>query len=759
MRRLRRLRVALRDFLRAINREPGPGWRDRTAHHGVRVLAVLAIAAGLPILFPVAPFPDVVTFEEGTVPLEDAIASITVVVPKSRDRLEAERREAERGVAPIFELDPVAEDSAIGRLDGFFRTLEEAVADTLTADTTAIRAVLGDYGIRPTAAQVAYLGSAAERIALRRGLERAYRTLLPAGVAAILDLGGQTVGHVVVRGGERDRLVRADSITTVARFVQSAAELAPGDEAEEIHLFQTLLVRFVEPSLRPDAEASAAARRQARSAVDTIALTVLPGERIVSAHERVGRAEIQKLRAYRAALVRNGDIGSGGMLRNAGSVLYGLLLLGVLAAVLFFFRPAVYRDAPAFFIVMLLVAIILAAAALVARAEVNATLIPIAFLAILLGALWDGLVALVTVLIVAVLIGGQVPFAGISVPFLVTAGGAAAAIGIRGVRRRAQSLLVIGAIAGAYLLAGAALVLMRSLPVSDFISIVGWGGVSATLSTVLAIGAAVPALERVTGITTDQSLLELSDLNAPLLRDLSLKAPGTYAHSINVANLAEAACTEIGANPLLARAGAYYHDIGKMQQPQYFVENQPKGRNPHDRLRAARSAAIIREHVREGLRLAGERRLPRAVRDFICEHHGTMVISFFLERARVEDPDAEIDPNDFAYPGPKPRCRETAVVMLADGVESSSRVLQDPTPDRIRTLIDQIVDGRIREGQLDRCPLTIHELDRVRSQFARVLIGMYHRRIDYPSGVRAAEPPASRSLPDPPAGASAREAG
>ncbi|MFQ5746037.1 MAG: HD family phosphohydrolase [Gemmatimonadota bacterium] len=759
MRRLRRLRAAVRDFLRAMNREPGTGWRDRIAHHGTRVLVVLAIAASLPVLFPVEPLPDVVTLEEGTVAPEDVIATLPVAVPKAADRLAAERREAEKGVAPIFVLDPTARDSAVNQLDAFFRALDEAAADTVGQDTARMRSVLASYGIRPTAVQEAYLASGRDRAALRRGLERAYRSILPRGVAAILDLPGQTVGHVVIRGEVRDRLVRADSITTVARFVQTAVELAPGGDAEVIHLFQTLLVRFVTPSLRPDAEATAAARMQARSAVDTIAFTVLPGERIVSAHERVGRAEIEKLRAYRAALVRSGQIGSGGLLRNAGSVLYGVLLLGILGAVLFLFRPGVYRDAPAFFIVMLLVALVLAASALVARADANPTLIPIAFLAILLGALWDGLVALVAVMVVAALVGGQVPFTGISVPFLVTAGGAAAAIGIRGVRRRAQSLVIIGAVAGAYVAAGAALVLMRSLPVGEFLSMAGWGAVSATLSTVLAIGAAVPALERATGITTDQSLLELSDLNAPLLRDLSLKAPGTYAHSINVANLAEAACTEIGANPLLARAGAYYHDIGKMQQPQYFVENQPKGRNPHDRLRPARSAAIIREHVREGLRLAAEHRLPRVIRDFICEHHGTMAISFFLERAREEDPEAEIDPNDFAYPGPKPRSRETAVVMLADGVESSSRVLQDPTPDRIRALIDQIVEGRVREGQLDRCPLTMHELDRVKSQFARVLVGMYHRRIEYPSGVRPSEAPASVPLPGPPGGGSAREAG
>jgi len=207
--------------------------------------------------------------------------------------------------------------------------------------------------------------------------------------------------------------------------------------------------------------------------------------------------------------------------------------------------------------------------------------------------------------------------------------------------------------------------LLRSLPAREILNTAFWGGVSATLCTVLAIGAFIPALEKLTGISTDQTLLELCDLNAPLLREMSREAPGTYAHSINVANLAEAACIAIGANPLLVRAGVYYHDIGKMVNPPYFVENQPRGRNPHDRLPPARSAAIIRDHVKDGVKLAAEHRLPTVIRDFICEHHGTTAISFFLDKARTADPDLELDPADFAYPGPKPQSRETAVVMLA----------------------------------------------------------------------------------------------
>jgi putative nucleotidyltransferase with HDIG domain len=241
----------------------------------------------------------------------------------------------------------------------------------------------------------------------------------------------------------------------------------------------------------------------------------------------------------------------------------------------------------------------------------------------------------------------------------------------------------------------------------------------------------LPLAEKITGVTTDLTLLEYSDLNRPLLRRLSLEAPGTYNHTISMANMVEVACTAIGANGLLARVGTYYHDIGKLRKPQYFVENQ-LGRNPHDKLKPSTSAAIIRNHVREGLELAEESHLPRAIARFIPEHHGTAQIAYFLEKAKERDGNG-VNPAEFVYPGPIPQSAETAVCMLADGVEASARVLQDPTPEKIRELIDHIVRQRIEQGQLRDAPLTLKQLDIIKEQFARVLIGQYHNRTDYPA--------------------------
>src|SRR6185295_1287303 len=242
----------------------------------------------------------------------------------------------------------------------------------------------------------------------------------------------------------------------------------------------------------------------------------------------------------------------------------------------------------------------------------------------------------------------------------------------------------------------------------------------------------LPVFESMAGVTTDMKLLELSDPTHKLLRRLATEAPGTYAHSVAMANLCETACNAIGANGLLARVGAYFHDIGKVKKPQFFVENQASGTNPHDRIQPTVSAGIIRNHVRDGLALAEEYGLPDVVKAFIPEHHGTAEISYFLERARSEG-EVRDSAEQFRYPGPRPQSVETAVAMLADGVEAALRVLDDATPEKIADAIDHIFQQRIDSGQLADAPLTLAQLRRVREEFVRILTSMHHNRIDYPT--------------------------
>jgi putative nucleotidyltransferase with HDIG domain len=243
----------------------------------------------------------------------------------------------------------------------------------------------------------------------------------------------------------------------------------------------------------------------------------------------------------------------------------------------------------------------------------------------------------------------------------------------------------------------------------------------------------LPALESAFGITTNTRLLELSNQNLPLLKRLSLEAPGTYQHSLSVSNLAEAGADAIGANALLVRVCAYYHDVGKLVKPEYFVENQRDG-NPHDALLPSMSALVILSHVKEGLELAREAKLPLPIRQAIATHHGTKLIRYFFNKARERggEEKSEIRESDYRYPGPRPHAKELGVLLLADAVEAAARTLDNPTPAKVQAMIGKIFSNALEDDQLDDCDLTISELDKVASAFLWVLTNMYHHRIDYP---------------------------
>lgn len=273
------------------------------------------------------------------------------------------------------------------------------------------------------------------------------------------------------------------------------------------------------------------------------------------------------------------------------------------------------------------------------------------------------------------------------------------------------------------------------------------------LGGVFALGL-LPVAESGFGFLTDFRLIELSSPTQPLLQRLIAEAPGTYQHSLIISNLVEQAVKNVGGNALLARVGALYHDIGKIRRPQFFVENQFTGENPHDRISPHLSYLIITSHVRDGLELLRHANMPEELEPFVAEHHGTTVLTYFYKRALDE---GQVDEVNFRYPGPKPRSKESAVLMLADAAESASRTLSDPTPSSIRSLIDRLVQQRQQDGQLDEAPLTFHDLEVIASTFERMLTASLHRRINYPSPeevkglkrVRAAQADSYVSPPQP----------
>ncbi len=424
--------------------------------------------------------------------------------------------------------------------------------------------------------------------------------------------------------------------------------------------------------------------------------------------------------------------GLGGGRSAAGALLTNGLVVTVLGLTMMFYRPAVYRSLRAVTLIAVAFVVVLAIAAAAARSDPpRPELIPIALVAVLFSVLFDPRVSVFASVMLATLVGLQPPYRASSTLFLLLIVGAAAAFSVRVIRRRDQVYYSILVTALAYALAQLGIGLTAGSPAAAIWHAVLLGGVNSVVSVALAL-MLLPPLEEFTGIDTYLKLLEWSDLNRPLLRRLSVEAPGTFAHTMRIANLAEAACDAVGANGLLARVGAYYHDVGKLKKPEYFVENQPRGRNPHDKLKPATSASIIRNHVREGVELAQEHGLPVGLQAFIREHHGTGRIAYFLQKAKERD-GSSVDPMDFEYPGPVPQTAETAICMLADGVEASAHVLHDANPQKIREVIDHIVRQRIEQGQLREAPLTLKQLEVVKEQFARVLIGMYHHRIDYPS--------------------------
>jgi cyclic-di-AMP phosphodiesterase PgpH len=257
--------------------------------------------------------------------------------------------------------------------------------------------------------------------------------------------------------------------------------------------------------------------------------------------------------------------------------------------------------------------------------------------------------------------------------------------------------------------------------------------VSGILSSFIAMGL-LPIVEYLFDYTTDIKLLELADLEHPLLEEMMINAPGTYHHSIVVGNLSKAAAESIGANPLLARVAAYYHDIGKLKMPHYFIENRKGFEDAHKALSPNMSALIIHSHVKEGAELSERSRLGKKLEDIIRQHHGTSIVSYFYNRAKErEDPALHmIEEKDFRYAGPKPQTKEAGIVMLADAVEAASRTLEEPTPKRIESHVQKIIERIFVDGQLDECELTLKDLYAIEKSFTNILLGIFHHRIEYP---------------------------
>lgn len=468
-------------------------------------------------------------------------------------------------------------------------------------------------------------------------------------------------------------------------------------------------------------------------ALNNISLTrgmVQKGELIVSNGTVITPEIFQKLESLRETYEEDARINGNRTLIFFGQFLLVGLVVLLLIVFLYLFRRDIYSDNRQLSLILLVITTMLVFLTWAIKLKIPSVYyIPYCIVPIIIRILFDTRLAL-NIHLLVVLIAGFVVSNSFEFTFLQTIAGITAIYSIKNLVRREQFLTSALLILSSYFIAFLGISLLRN---GSLINIDWYSFVPFIPSVVLSLLAypLIYAFERVFGITSDVTLMEITNTNSKLLRELSYKAPGTFQHSLQVANLAEAAIFNIGGNALLVRAGALYHDIGKMENPQYFIENQNKGGNPHDSLSYEESAQIIIRHVNKGVEIARRNNLPELIIDFIKTHHGNTRMDYFYQSFLKNFPEKFIDENIFRYPGPIPFSKETGVLMLADSVEAASRSLKEPDAESISSLVDRIIDYKLDQGQLNNSNITLKDLNIIKSIFKSMLMSIYHIRIDY----------------------------
>ena len=514
------------------------------------------------------------------------------------------------------------------------------------------------------------------------------------------------------------------------------SSMARNRQARSVTLEITMGI--VRPNLVVDEEETGAARAIAAETVPARMRTVEEGEAIVRRGDRVSEEHLYLL----AAMAREDRPERGGvMLRFGGMAL--LVLVCVIAMGLYLWRfQSPDLTGPRYLAILGLAGIgttvFARAAMLIPLPGDTAYAVPVAGATMAVAVLLRPRVGIMVSLILGLLVG-QVCGHSLEAMVVATVGGIAGVYGALEIRHRFHIVKASLLVACANLLTITALELLRAVPAGELsMGSLGadlmWGAVNAGLSgIVVAVG--VPVLEHVFNLVTDSKLLELADLNQPALKRLEKEAPGTYQSSLVVGSLTEAAARSIGANGLLARVGAYYHDIGKVTKPSYFGENKlaGNGKSDHDRISPRMSNLVLLSHVKSGVELGGKHRLPGPILDLIQQHHGTTMTAYFYDRAREREVEGEeVRASDFRYPGPKPQRKEAALLLLADSVEAAVRSLEQPGPKQIRDTVEQVVKTKVDDRQLDECDLNLRDLSLVSDSFTRTLVSQHHRRVKYP---------------------------
>ncbi|HEY3248350.1 MAG TPA: HDIG domain-containing protein [bacterium] len=653
--------------------------------------------AALTIILGVQQLPSRVELAEGQVSPRDLEAPRTVDYVDTL-ATENQRREAAASVRPVARASSAATEAAKATVAQLFdvilrvRTAPGGVEERVAALSRESPVPLSD----PSVLAALTLGRA-ELDAARRVAE-------------------QVVTQVMTEEGiPEDGLAHAQETARVLLRSQPVS-------GRTLTVASAAVAGALRPNLIIDTRTTETLRRRARESIEPVTVRVLRGEVIVRRGEVITAAHMQKLAAV--GLIAPPF----SWFRVAGMAMIVLLLLMVTAVYLRQYHADIW-DQDKLLLAWSLGVVLTLALARIMVTRFNPYVIPVAAGTTLIAVLLRPRVALYTAavlsLLFAVTAGGD-----IALGLVAFIGATTGAFAIKRISHRTD-LIVAGLRVGvANALAIAGLGLADQLPVYPEVlgdALFGLG--NGVLVGIIAIGA-LPYLEHLFGLVTPIKLLELSNPGHPLLRRLQMEAPGTYHHSIMVANLAEAAAEAIGADAILARVGTYYHDIGKIKRPVFFIENQIGVDNPHDKMSPNLSALTVMAHVRDGLEYAKEYKLPQAVADFIPQHHGTNIVTYFYHQA-VERGDAP-EEEAFRYEGPRPRTKETAIVMLADAAEGAARAMTRPAPDRLEQMVRRIIREKLEDQQLDECDLTFHDLNVIAETFTRLLASMFHPRVEYP---------------------------
>jgi hypothetical protein len=698
--------------------------------YGLPLLAIMALHM---LLFPPIRTAPSLKLEVGDITEHEIRAPFRFSAPRPRRELEAARLEASRRVEPVYLHETEAEKHSKDEVARFLSRVKLLASSDSLSLAKKVGALQSDFrGISSEHLRWLLTGGNAERKS--NAIASLAEKLLDRGIVDTTPRGNYSLVHVIDPDSLEDRVEEVDDLVLGYRQGEAARKEA-GEyfrRADERVAVAAILAYLLTPNLSYDDARTEEQRSMAVAAVPTTR-EFARNERILDSGVRVNREDLAVLTALEEARRERAFASNKGValrLRTGRAILVLSLLLGLCLSLSGRHRRQLSEYRRFLALCVLLALYLLVSWVALGRGAYGPIVVPIVML-VMLSTILQGEGPAARMLLLSVLLIALLPSIPSSMLLVWIVAGATAMRMVRRVRNRNQFYKAIGVVSIAYLVSVGALQLGQANSLREWIRPVLWGVGSGIVSTALALFL-LPVFESIFEITTDLTLLELSDLNHPLLRRMALESPGTFHHSQVVGTLAEAAGRAIDANCLRTRVGANYHDIGKLLKPRYYVENQKGGPNAHDDLSPRMSALVIAAHVKDGVELGRQWGLPQDVTDFIPQHHGTSVMRYFYHKALERDDGGAVKVEDFRYPGPKPQSKETAIVMLADGVEAGTRSLRRPTPSRIREMVKGIIERRMEEGELDDCTLTMRDISRIREAFVPILVGIHHQRVAYP---------------------------